>query len=27
LRYEGEFAVVVAHIPPHLQQKLAPFAV
>jgi GTP-binding protein HflX len=27
LRYEGEFAEVVAHTPPELQQKLAPFAV
>jgi GTP-binding protein HflX len=27
LRYEGEFAVVVAHLPPQLQQKLAAFAV
>ncbi|MFL6520415.1 MAG: GTPase HflX [Chthoniobacterales bacterium] len=27
LRYEGEFAVIVAHTPPHLLQKLAPFAV
>jgi GTP-binding protein HflX len=27
LRYEGEFAVVVAHTPPELQQKLAAFAV
>ena len=26
LRYEGEFAEVVAHTPPELQQKLAPFA-
>jgi GTP-binding protein HflX len=27
LRYEGEFALIVAHTPPHLQQKLAAFAV
>ena len=27
LRYEGEFAVIVAHTPPHLQQKLSPFAI
>lgn len=27
LKYEGEFALIVAHTPPHLQQKLAPFAV
>src|SRR3954452_13080655 len=27
LRYEGEFAVIVAHAPPQLQQKLAGFAV
>ena len=27
LRYEGEFAVVVAHTPPQLQQRLAAFAV
>lgn len=27
LRYEGEFAEVVAHTPPELQQKLAAFAV
>src|SRR5947207_5279613 len=27
LRYEGEFAVIVAHTPPHLQQKLAAFAI
>ncbi|HEV2806192.1 MAG TPA: GTPase HflX [Chthoniobacterales bacterium] len=26
LRYEGEFAEIVAHTPPELQQKLAPFA-
>jgi GTP-binding protein HflX len=26
LRYEGEFAVIVAHTPPELQQKLAAFA-
>jgi GTP-binding protein HflX len=26
LRYEGEFAVIVAHTPPELQQKLAVFA-
>jgi GTP-binding protein HflX len=26
LRYEGETAVVVAHVPPQLEQKLAPFA-
>jgi GTP-binding protein HflX len=26
LRYEGEFAVVVAHTPPQLQQRLAAFA-
>jgi GTP-binding protein HflX len=27
LRYEGEFAVIIAHIPPQLQQRLAAFAV
>jgi GTP-binding protein HflX len=27
LRYEGEFALIVAHTPPQLQQKLATFAV
>jgi GTP-binding protein HflX len=27
LRYEGEFAVIMAHTPPELQQKLAAFAV
>ncbi len=27
LRYEGEFALIVAHAPPQLQQKLAGFAV
>jgi GTP-binding protein HflX len=27
LKYEGEFAVIVAHTPPQLQQKLAAFAV
>src|SRR5437868_7708119 len=27
LQYEGEFAVVVAHVPPQLEQKLTPFAV
>jgi GTP-binding protein HflX len=27
LRYEGEFAEIVAHTPPELQQKLASFAV
>src|SRR3954470_3778276 len=27
LRYEGEFAVIVAHTPPHLLQKLASFAI
>jgi GTP-binding protein HflX len=26
LRYEGETAIVTAHVPPHLEQKLAPFA-
>ena len=26
LRYESDDAVVVAHVPPHLEQKLAPFA-
>jgi hypothetical protein len=26
LRYEGEFASIVAHTPPQLQQKLAAFA-
>jgi GTP-binding protein HflX len=26
LRYEGEFAVIVAHTPPHLQPRLAAFA-
>jgi GTP-binding protein HflX len=27
LRYEGEFAIIVAHIPPDLQQRLAAFAI
>ncbi len=27
LRYEDEFALIVAHVPPQLQQKLAAFAV
>src|SRR5947208_981428 len=27
LRYEGEFAVIVAHTPPQLQQRLAAFAI
>ncbi len=27
LRYEGEFAIVTAHVPPHLEQRLARFAV
>jgi GTP-binding protein HflX len=27
LRYEGEFAMIVAHIPPQLQQKLSAFAI
>jgi GTPase len=26
LRYEGEDALIVAHVPPHLEAKLAPFA-
>ena len=26
LRYEGEFALIVAHTPPGLQQKLAAYA-
>jgi hypothetical protein len=26
LRYDGEFAIIVAHTPPQLQQKLAAFA-
>jgi GTP-binding protein HflX len=26
IRYEGDVAVIVAHIPPQLEQKLAPFA-
>ncbi len=26
LRYEGEAAIIVAHVPPPLEQKLAPFA-
>ncbi len=26
LRYEGEFAIITAHVPPQLEQKLAPFA-
>ena len=26
VRYEAETAVLVAHVPPHLEQKLAPFA-
>jgi GTPase len=26
LRYEGDTAIVTAHVPPHLEQKLAPFA-
>jgi len=25
LRYEGECAALVAHVPPQLEQKLAPF--
>jgi len=25
LRYDGEFADLVAHVPPQLEQKLAPF--
>ena len=25
LRYEGESAIIVAHIPPQLEQRLAPF--
>ena len=25
LRYEGEFAELVAHVPPQLEQKLAPY--
>ncbi|MEP6975646.1 MAG: hypothetical protein ABI897_09335, partial [Spartobacteria bacterium] len=25
LRYEGEFVELVAHVPPQLEQKLAPF--
>ena len=27
LRYEGEAAIIVAHIPPQLEQKVAPFSV
>ena len=27
LRYDGDAAIIVAHIPPQLEQKLAPFAV
>jgi GTP-binding protein HflX len=27
LKYEGEFAVIVAHVPPQLEQKLAPYAI
>jgi len=27
LRYEGNDAVIVAHVPPHLEQKLADYAV
>jgi hypothetical protein len=27
LHYEGEFALIVAHAPPQLQQRLAAFAV
>jgi GTPase len=27
LRYEGSDAVIVAHVPPHLEQKLADYAV
>jgi hypothetical protein len=26
LGYDGEFALIVAHIPPQLQQRLSPFA-
>jgi hypothetical protein len=26
LRYEGSDAVIVAHVPPHLEQKLADYA-
>jgi GTP-binding protein HflX len=26
LRYEGEEALIIAHVPPHLEAKLAPFA-
>ena len=26
LRYEDEFAVIMAHVPPQLEQKLSPFA-
>jgi GTP-binding protein HflX len=26
LRYEGEFAVITAHVPPHLEQRLSEFA-
>jgi GTP-binding protein HflX len=26
VRYEEEAAIIVAHVPPHLEQKLAPFA-
>jgi 50S ribosomal subunit-associated GTPase HflX len=26
LRYEGSDAVIVAHVPPHLEQKLANYA-
>jgi GTP-binding protein HflX len=27
LRYEGSDAVIIAHVPPHLEQKLADYAV
>jgi hypothetical protein len=27
LKYEGEFAVIVAHVPPQLEQKLAHYAI
>jgi hypothetical protein len=26
LKYEGNDAVIVAHVPPHLEQKLADYA-
>jgi hypothetical protein len=26
LRYEDENALIVAHVPPHLEAKLAPFS-